>query len=90
MSVKELRTQLGSRGIPWADALDKDIVTSIVALPCDHVLSSPSSGKEKAHEHKQDFPVTARVGGGLPTGWPGVSRPPGVKSLCAVCRTQGT
>ena len=25
------------------------------------------SGKEKAHKHEQMFPVTARVGGGLPT-----------------------
>ena len=34
------------------------------------------SGKEKAHKHKQIFPVTARVGGGgLAPGWPGVSRP---------------
>ena len=39
------------------------------------------SGKEKAHKHKQFFPVIARVGGGLPTGWPGVKR------LCAVCGT---
>ena len=30
-----------------------------------------SSGKEKAHKHKQIFPVTARAGGGLPTGWGG-------------------
>ena len=29
------------------------------------------SGKEKAHKHKQIFPVTARAGGGLPTGWGG-------------------
>lgn len=28
MSVKELRTQLGERGIPWADALDKDELVS--------------------------------------------------------------
>ena len=51
-----------------------------------------SFGKEKAHKHKPIFPVTARVGGGvgLPTGWPGVSRPVArVKSLCAVCGTQG-
>ena len=42
------------------------------------------SGKEEAHKHKKKIPVTARVGGGvLPTGWPGV------KSLCAVCGTQG-
>ena len=34
-----------------------------------------SSGKEKAHKHKQSFPVTAPGGGGLPAGWPGVSRP---------------
>ena len=38
-------------------------------------LPSLLSGKEKAHKHKQILPVTARVGGGLPTGWPGVSRP---------------
>ena len=50
------------------------------------------SGKEKAHKHKQIFLVTARAGGGLPTGWGGGSpdRWPGVKSLCAVCGTQGT
>ena len=48
------------------------------------------SGKEKAHEHKQIFPLTARGGGGLPTGWPGPpDRWPGVKSSCAVCGTQG-
>ena len=40
-----------------------------------------NSGKEKAHTHKQIFPVTARAGG---------DRWPGVKSLCAVCGTQGT
>ena len=28
--------------------------------------------KEKAHKHRQIFPVTAWVGGGLPTGWPGL------------------
>ena len=60
----------------------------------------PESGKEKAHRHKQIFPVTARAGGGLPTGWGGGlptgwggGSPdwwPGVKSLCAVCGTQGT
>ena len=27
------------------------------------------SGEEKAHKHKQFFPVTARLGGVLPTGW---------------------
>ena len=37
---------------------------------------STSSGKksvsqEKAHKHKQIFPVTARAGEGLPTGWGG-------------------
>ena len=44
------------------------------------------SGKEKAHKHEQIFPVTARVGGGLPTGWPGVSRPVarGQKFMCCV------
>ena len=42
------------------------------------------SGKEKAHKHKQIVPVTARVGGGSP------DRVGGVKSLCAVCGTQGT
>ena len=51
-------------------------------------LVSKFSGKEKAHKHKQIFPVTAPVGGGgLPTGWPGVSRPGGQGSkvyvLCA-------
>ena len=34
--------------------------------------SSGHSGKEKAHKHKQIFPVTARAGGGgLPTGGQG-------------------
>ena len=45
------------------------------------------SGKEKAHKHKQIFPVTARAGGGLPTGWGGgVSRPVarGQKFMCCV------
>ena len=46
-----------------------------------------SSGKEKAHKHKQFFPVAAQVGGGgLPTGWAGVSRPVarGQKFMCCV------
>ena len=30
------------------------------------------SGKEKAHKRKQIFPVTARAGGGLPTGGGGL------------------
>ena len=47
-----------------------------------YVLQNQGSGKEKAHKHKQNFPVIARVGGVLPTGWPGV------KSLCTVCKTQ--
>ena len=34
---------------------------------CDMCMS----GKEKAHKHKQIFAVTARAGGGLPTGWGG-------------------
>ena len=43
--------------------------------PVQHTgLSGVLSGKDKAHKHKQIFPVTARVGGGLPTGWPRVSR----------------
>ena len=59
-------------------------VPTRVGFPC----FCPASGKEKAHKHKQNFPVTARVGGGgLPTGWPGVSRPGGQGSkvyvLCA-------
>ena len=41
------------------------------------------SGKDKAHRHKQFCRVIAWVRGGvLPTGWPGV------KCLCAVCRTK--
>ena len=45
-----------------------------------------TSGKEKAHKHKQIFPVTARMEGGFPTGWPGVSRPVarGQKFMCCV------
>ena len=46
---------------------------------CDTPLCS---GKEKAHKHKQIFPVTARVGGGfsrLPTGGQGSK----VYGLCA-------
>ena len=42
-----------------------------------------ADSQEKAHKHKTNFPVTARVAGVLPTGWPGVKR------LCAVCGTQG-
>ena len=46
------------------------------------------SGKEKAHKHKQIFPVTARAAGGLPTGWGGGGLPTGgqgskVYVLCA-------
>ena len=49
------------------------------------------SGKEKAHKHKQTFPVTARAGGGSPDRVGGSpDRWPRVKSLCAVCGTQGT
>ena len=53
------------------------------------------SGKEKnSHKHKQIFPVTAQAGGGSPEpGGGGAKSPdrwPGVKSLCAVCGTQGT
>ena len=43
-------------------------------LPYDPLGVYPSlvPGKEKAHKHKQIFPVTARAGrGGLPTGWGG-------------------
>ena len=55
-------------------------------------LPGSGSGKEKTHKHKQNFPVTARVGGGSPDRVEGGSpdRWPGVKSLCAVCGTQGT
>ena len=50
-------------------------------------VGSSFSGKEKAHKHKQIFPVTARVGGmspdrvarGLPTGGQGSK----VYVLCA-------
>ena len=50
------------------------------------------SGKEKAHKHKQNFLVIAWVGGGVsrPGGQGSPDRWPGVKSLCAVCGTQGT
>ena len=50
-------------------------------------LRGRPSGKGKAHKHKLIFPVTARVGGGgLPTGWPGVSRPVarGQRFMCCV------
>ena len=54
--------------------------------PSQNLLRTLLSGKKKAHKHKQSFPVTARVGGGLPTGWPGVSRPVarGQKFMCYV------
>ena len=45
------------------------------------------SGKEKAHKHKQIFPVTARAGGGVsrPGGGGSPDRWPGVKSfMCCV------
>ena len=53
-----------------------------------HFWEEPSiRERKKAHKHKQILPVTARVGGGLPPGWPGVSRPvargPKVYVLCA-------
>ena len=44
------------------------------------------AGKEKAHKHKQIFPVTARVGGVSRPGGQGVSRPVarGQKFMCCV------
>ena len=44
------------------------------------------SGKEKAHKHKQIFPVIARAGGGLPIGWGRVTRPVarGQRFMCCV------
>ena len=62
-------------------------------FPGESLKFHRKSGKEKAHKHKQIFPVTARVGvsrsgggGGLPTGWGGVSRPVarGQKFMCCV------
>ena len=40
--------------------------------------------KKKAHKHKHISPLTARVARGLPTWWPGVSRPVarGQKFMC--------
>ena len=57
-----------------------------VTLICNDRNIACLSGKEKAHKHEQIFPVTARVGGCLPTGWPGVSRPVarGQKFMCCV------
>ena len=53
--------------------------------------SPRKSGKEKAHKHKQIVLVTARAGGvSRPGGQGSPDRWPGVKSLCAVCATQGT
>ena len=46
-----------------------------LALATSYCFSPTKIRKETAHKHKQNFPVTARVGRGLPTGWPGVSRP---------------
>ena len=66
-------------------------------LPTPFVSPRPGkrhlkSGKEKAHKHKPNFPVTAQVGEGVsrPGGQGSPDRWPGVKSLCAVCGTQGT
>ena len=44
------------------------VVSVISASPALNplVCGCQSSGKEKAHKHKQNFPVTARVGGGSP------------------------
>ena len=49
-------------------------------------LPSPVSGKEKAHKHKQIFPVIARAGGVSRPGGGGVSRPVarGQKFMCCV------
>ena len=48
---------------------------SLRGSPCEGKFAqfSLGSGKEKAHNHKQIFLVTARAGGGLPTGWGGGS-----------------
>ena len=59
------------------------------ALQTFPIIKEEFSGKERAHTHKQICPVTARLGGVLPTGgqW-SPDRWPGVKSLCAVCHKQ--
>ena len=67
-----------------ASSVEPSLCPQFVSPGC--ASASDCSGKEKAHKHKQIFPVTARVGGGLPTGWPGVSRlvARGQKFMCCV------
>ena len=71
-----------------------DFVLRSRCTPLENPLeNSPlrKSGKEKAHKHEEIFPVTARGRGGSPDRVArGPDRWPGVKSLCAVCGTQGT
>ena len=51
---------------------DNKILKVKFLLSRKFVVMAQAPRKEKAHKHKQTFPVTARVGVGLPTGWPGV------------------
>ena len=71
---------------------------SILLVSCCLPPVCPSALRPKNQERKRHininniFPVTARVGGGVsrPGGQGSPDRWPGVKSLCAVCGTQGT
>ena len=71
----------------WIETLWLSTITAVKGC---HVISCSTlhtSGKEKAHKHKQIFPVPARagggspdrVGGGSPDRWPGVK-----KFMCCV------
>ena len=87
-----MQTGVGG-GVCWVSVLDSSVpICPSPSFP-DLFGTLPMffSGKEKAHKHKQIFPVTARVGGGVsrPGGQGSPDRWPGVKSLCAVCGIQG-
>ena len=79
------RAQDRSRSTKTSDITKIDRDSGFWSAGCLAPFSAPrpSSGRIKAHKHKQFCPVTARVRGRLPTGWPGV------KCLCAVCGIQG-
>ena len=95
-TLERFRFIRACREITWEHRVLLSSVKFLASIwkPCNcrQIIFQPetgaeTSGKEKAHKHKQIFPVTARVGGGgFPTGWPGVSRPVarGQKFMCCV------
>ena len=80
------------QGVRWPRARTPQLCSDSIVLASLHVPHEKMTSFRKGKRHiniNKFFPVTAWVGGSLPTGWPGVSRPTGgqgskVYVLCAV------